>query len=115
MENLIDKAEEILEHSKEYAETYVNYQLLQITEKTAKVGSGIVFSVFSLFFIWFILLFLGVGIGIWIGHLTNSMEIGFFSVAVIFLLLIFLLMLLRKTVIVPFITNIIIKMLHDKD
>ena len=115
MDNLIDKTEQIFGHSKEYVETYVQLQLLKVTEKTAKIGSGIVFGVFGLFFIWFILLFLGIGTGIWIGHLTDSMEIGFFSVAIIFALLIVLLIVLRKKVVTPFIANLIIKTFHGKD
>jgi hypothetical protein len=115
MENIIDKTKELVEHSKEYLETYVKYQLLQAIEKVAGAVANIVYGVLGLFFLLFILMFLGIGTGIWIGHLTNSMEIGFFSVAGIFILLMLILLFMRKKLVIPFLNNLIIKILHVKE
>lgn len=115
MENLIDNAEKLFEHSKEYIETYAKYKLLQAAEKVAGIVSGIVYAVLALFFLLFILMFLGIGTGVWIGNLTNSMVIGFFSVAGIFLLIIILLFILRKKLVIPFLNNLIISILNVKE
>jgi hypothetical protein len=115
MENLIDNAQKLVEHSKEYLETYAKYKLLQATEKVAGLVSGIVYAVLALFFLLFILMFLGIGTGIWLGNLTNSMVAGFFCVAGIFLLIIVLLFLLRKKLVIPFLNNLIISTLNVKE
>lgn len=115
MENIIDKASELVEHSIEYIETYVKYQSLQAIEKVGSAVANIVYAVLGLFFLLFILMFLGIGTGIWIAHLTNSMEIGFFSIAGIFLILMLVLLLMRKKLVIPFLNNLIIKMIHGED
>jgi lipopolysaccharide export LptBFGC system permease protein LptF len=112
MENLIDNAQKLLEHSKEYVETYAKYKLLQATEKVAGTVAGIVYAVLALFFLLFILMFLGIATGIWLGNLTNSMVIGFLCVAAIFLLIIILLFMLRKKMVIPFLNNLIISILN---
>ncbi|RFS23368.1 hypothetical protein DVR12_10145 [Chitinophaga silvatica] len=85
--------------AKEYLETRLDLIKLQAAGKLSK-ALGLFFSLtmaFLLFF--FVVVFLGMVFGFWIGEMTNSYTIGFSCAAGLFILLFLVIMIFRKPLI----------------
>jgi hypothetical protein len=113
MENLKDKAEELTEDIGEYIETYYNLKVLQLTNKVAGVASVSMATLLICISSFFFLLFLGIGLGWWIGEALHNMVAGFCIVAGVYALLTLLVLAMRKNVILPMIRNIIIRKAYE--
>jgi uncharacterized membrane protein YqjE len=95
--------------AKEYLETRLDLIKLQAAGKLSK-ALGLFFSLilaFLLFF--FVIVFLGMVLGFWIGEMTNSFTIGFSCSAALFVFLLGILLIFRKSLIQVPLSNMLIK------
>lgn len=102
--------------AKEYLETRLDLIKLQAAGKLSK-ALGLFFSLilaFLLFF--FVIVFLGMVLGFWIGEMTNSFTIGFSCSAGLFIILLGVLLLFRKSLIQTPLSNVLVKeLLNEMD
>jgi uncharacterized membrane protein len=82
----------------------------------ASLGISVsVSSMLSLITAIFILLFGGLGAAWWLGEYLQNMKAGYFIVAGLYTLVLFILLAISQKIIVPGIRNIIIKKMYEQD
>jgi apolipoprotein N-acyltransferase len=113
MAEIKSKAEDLAEHAGDYFETQFKLAALNVTDKaTGMASQSFTFAVVAILAL-FVLLFLGLGLSWWIGRVINNIVGGFFIVAGVYVFLIALLLLLRKSVIAPAIRNFLIARIYE--
>lgn len=112
--NLKEKATDLADHIEDLATTFYRLSVVNITEKTSNITSGIIVTVITGVISLFVLLFLGVALSLWLGDLIESRTGGFLLGAGVFLLVLLIVVLLRKQIMSP-IRNFIIRKIYDKD
>ncbi len=100
-------------HVGEYVNTYIQLTKTKATQAASNAASGFAIGVIALIFGIFFLFFLFCGLALWLGSLVNSTAGGFFIVAALFLLIVFLIFALKNKVIVPAIRNAIISKVYE--
>jgi len=113
-QNLKEDAKDVLNHAGDYAETFYKLNLLRLTKKVSDVGSGVVNSVLIFFTSLCVLLFISFAGAWWLGDVVESRALGFLLIAAFYLLLIFILILMRKNIISPFIRNTLIRKFYEE-
>ena len=113
-QNLKEDAKDILNHAGDYAETFYKLNLVRLTKKVSDIGSGLVSSVLIFFISFCILLFISFAGAWWLGDITNNRALGFLLIAGFYLLIVFVLILMRKKVISPFIRNTLIRKIYEE-
>lgn len=113
METIKDKAEELTDDIGDYIETYYKLKVLQITDKAANAASASLTSIMVSVLGFFVLMFLGIGLGWWIGERLQNMVAGFCIIAGIYALLIVIVLALRKNLILPYIRNVFIRKAYE--
>jgi hypothetical protein len=113
MTELKNKTENLTDHVTEYIETYLSLNVLKATDKVAGIASQSIASVLAGIFAFFFLLLINIGIGYWLGQKLENMLAGFAIIAGFYGLLALLIVVLRKTVLLPFLKNIIIKSAYE--
>lgn len=102
-------AENLAKNVREYAETRINYMVLDAQEKIAdtagSIVSGLVIAIMGVF----LLFFLSIGAAWYIGEVTGKAFIGFFSIAGFYALAAILLYLMRLSLFNTPIANALIK------
>jgi hypothetical protein len=113
MEELKAKAENLTNHLGDLLNTYYELTVVTVAQKATRAAAGgftfLVIVIFSLC----ALLFLGVGLAIWLGGLLNSPAAGYFIVAGSYILLVIIFYALRKKIILPFIRDLIVKKMYE--
>lgn len=113
MKELKHKAENLTDHVTEYMETYFALNVLKATDKAAGVASssiaGMLVGVFAFFFV----LLVSIGLGYWLGQQMENMLAGFATIAGFYAVLAILILALRKSVLLPFLKNLIIKSAYE--
>jgi hypothetical protein len=114
MENLNNKAANLVNHVQDIAQTY--YDLARIN--VAQAGSKAVARAFLFFLlaglILCILLLAGIGLSLYLGKLLQDAAAGYFIVAGFYLFLVIVFYLLRKQIVFPFIRDFIVRKIYDK-
>jgi hypothetical protein len=113
MKELKHKAENLTDHVTEYIETYFALNVLKATDKAAGAASSSITGVLIGVFAFFFLLLVSIGLGYWLGQRMDNMLAGFAIVAGFYALLAILIIALRKSVLLPFLKNIIIKSAYE--
>ena len=113
MENIKDKAEDLTDDIGDYLETFYKLKVLQITDRAAGVASVSLTSIIVFVLAFFFLLFLGLGLGWWIGERMQNMVAGFCIIAGIYAVLILIVLALRKNLILPYIRNVLIRKAYE--
>jgi hypothetical protein len=113
-QNLKEDAKDILNHASDYAETFYKLNLVRLTKKVSDVASVVVNSVLIFFISLCILLFISFAGAWWLGDIVENRALGFLLVAAFYLLLIFILILMRKKIISPFIRNTLISKIYEE-
>ena len=113
-QNLKEDVKDIFNHAGDYAETFYKLSLVRLTKKVSDIGSGLVNSVLIFFISLCTLLFISFAGAWWLGDITNSRALGFLLIAGFYLLIIFILVLMRKKVISPFIRNTLIRKFYEE-
>ena len=113
VEDIKTVTENLTEHAAEYVETYVKLALINVTQKATEVATVSLAAILLTFFCMFVLLFSGVGMAVWIGEELQNMKTGYFCVAGFYLACAILFVLLRKTLIFPFVRDHIIRKVYE--
>ncbi|RYY56870.1 MAG: hypothetical protein EOO09_04700 [Chitinophagaceae bacterium] len=113
MEDLKEKTAGLVDHAEEFAQTWIKLAQVKVTEKaTNAVSFAIVVITVTLLAV-FALMFLGIALSLWLGDLVGNRALGFVLGAGGFILLFFIIALLRKNIIFPLIRDQIIKKVYD--
>src|SRR5947208_13634729 len=101
------KIDSLASHTKQYAEETLNLLLLNLYEKISRMVSGataaIIFAAFGVL----VLLFASIGLSIWIGRLLGGTFMGFFIVAIFYLLIaVFLYVMRDKWIRLPVVNSV---------
>jgi len=113
-QNLKEDAKDVLNHASDYAETFYKLSLVRLTKKVSDIASGVVNSVLIFIISLCILLFISFAGAWWLGDVVESRALGFLLIAAFYVLLIFILILMRKKVISPFIRNTLIRKIYEE-
>lgn len=103
------KDKNLFEQLKEYITTRIELVKIDLIEKSSALISTIISVVIIGFLSVFILIFLSTGLALYLGDLVQSEAAGFFIVAGIYILLVILIILLRKSLFETRIINMMIK------
>ena len=96
-------------------ETYKDLINVTVAENVSLGVSVGVVGMMSLSIMSFITLFVALGCAWWIGEAMNDMKAGFFITGAAFLLILAILLLAARKGLVPFIRNMVIKKIYEKD
>ena|ERR1700730_2248715 len=111
--DLEEDAKDLTEHVADFLETYFKLTSVKLAQKTVTFVSSLVnFAVLAGLFFLFVF-FAGLGLAWWLGTVVNSRAGGFFIAAGIYLLVMFLLMTIGKKTIIPFLRNVITRLIYD--
>jgi Putative Actinobacterial Holin-X, holin superfamily III len=113
-QNLKEDAKDVLNHASDYAETFNKLSLVRLTKKVSDIASGVVNSVLIFIISLCILLFISFAGAWWLGDVVESRALGFLLIAAFYVLLIFILIIMRKKVISPFIRNTLIRKIYEE-
>jgi len=94
--NLSDHLSALEAEIKEWGEIRIKLLQLQVFEKTANVGSFLIFGIIIINFLFFAFLFAFLALGFLIGKWVDSMSGGFAIVSCFYLLILALLLVFRK-------------------
>ena len=110
--NLKEKTTDLVDHVEDLANTFYKLSVVNLTQKTSNISSGIIVTLIAGVMGLFILLFLGVALSLWLGDLIESRTGGFLLGAAVFLVVLTVLLLMRKQIMSP-IRNFIIRKIYD--
>jgi hypothetical protein len=108
-----NKAKTLSDDIAELLDLYYKLAVVTVTEKASNAASVSITFTIIISLTMFSLLFAGLGFGWYLGERLNNVMAGYCAVAGIFLLLIILTLLLRKSYIFPYIRNTIIKKIYE--
>ena len=110
---LKQKTQQLTEHLGDLLESYYRLGVINVTDKASGIASFTLTLLIISFMTLFVLLFLGFGLGWWLGEKLDNMLAGFAIVSAFFLSLIFIVIAFRKQLLLPVIRNIIIKSVYE--
>ncbi len=113
MEEFKLKAETLTKSVGDYFDTYYKLTVLKAADKATGMVASSLAGVAVIFLGIFVLFFSGLALGIWFGQLLDNVIAGYLLVAAFYLLLIFLLFVLRKKIVFPFIRNLIVRKFYE--
>lgn len=114
MQELKEKASDLLEHAQDIAETYYKLAVVNVTEKASNIASSTITMVLSAILGMLIMFFLGLALCWWLGDLVESRALGFLLGAVFYILLLIIVIVVGKNVIFPKIRNNIIRKVYEQ-
>jgi len=100
---------ELKDAAKGYVKDRILLVKLQSAEKLSKIATGVVVGVLLAFLGMFFLIFISIAAGFYFASLTESFALGFAIVAGIYLVLMLLILLIKKSVIGKAITKATLK------
>jgi hypothetical protein len=102
------KIDSLVNHVKEYAEQSFNLLLINLYEKVSRMISGATAAIILAVFGVIVLLFLSMGVALWIGRALGEIFLGFFIVAAFYMLVAaFLYMMRDKWIRLPVVNSVI--------
>ena len=113
MDELKNKAENLTDHVSDYIETYVKLTVVNATQKVTGVASVSLIAILVTFFFMFVFMFVGVGASIWLGEVLDNMKAGYFIVGGFYLVCAFIVILVRKKIVFPYVRNQIIRKVYE--
>jgi len=113
MEQVKVKAEGLIDHVESLSETYVKLVVANAAQKGVVIAAGVINAILISLFTVFVLLFAAAGLAWWLGDLLNNRAAGFFIVAGVFALIIFLIIVFQKKSIFPLLKNMIVRKLYE--
>ncbi len=108
MDDKISSIENLYEHLEAYSKTSIELYKLKAIEKTAEVSSTLASGIAVITVASFFVLFINLGIAMWLGELLGKIYYGFFIVAGFYAFTTLLIYLFRKQWIKKPISNSII-------
>lgn len=113
MEELKNKAGDLSDSITEYIQTYYKITLLNAADKATTIAASTLASVAALVLGFFVVLFGGIALAMWLGGLLDNPALGFVLVAAFFLLIIVIIVLMKKKIVFPAIRNTLINKLYE--
>jgi hypothetical protein len=99
----------------ELIETYRTLVTVRIIQHTSLGISMSIIGILTSTLALFIFLFSGLGFAWWLGEYLHNMKLGFFIMGGVYIILLITLLLISRSVLMPFIRNYIIKKIYDQD
>jgi hypothetical protein len=109
------KFETLAEHAKDYAELRLELVKLEAAAKVSNVVSSVASAVVIGLLSLFTLLFLSVGVAWWIGQANNNPSMGFFIVGGFYAVLGVVAFVMRNSIKVPVLNNMLEALHYDYD
>lgn len=106
-------AGKLIENASDIVETSYKLLVLKVVDKATSILSSALAALTFIFIGFFVVLFLGIGIAIWIGEAMNNAKAGYFITGGIFLLVILFIYIFRKRLVFPFLKNSLIKKFYE--
>lgn len=94
--------------------TYRELAKVRMAEGAAVGGSASLLGIVLLLVVIFVLLFLGMGLAWWIGDALDNTKAGFFIVGGFYLLLLVVGVLTSRSVILPWLRNLIVRKIYEE-
>ena len=113
-EKMKDHIESLADSVEGFFKTYYRLTVVKITEKAVNIASGVVNALAVAVFGFLFLVFVCIGLALWLGDLVNSNAGGFLIMGGVFAIVIVALVVLRKKTLFPLFRNILIKKIYDK-
>ncbi|MBC7829224.1 MAG: hypothetical protein H7122_15855 [Chitinophagaceae bacterium] len=113
MEEFKAKAESLTKSVGDYFETYYKLTVIKAADKATGLAASSLAGLSVFFLSIFVLFFSGLALGVWLGQILDNDVAGYLLVAAFYLLLIFILVLLRKRIVFPFIRNLIVRKFYE--
>lgn len=113
MEEFKLKAETLTKSVGDYFDTYYKLTVVKAADKATGVAASSLAGMATFFLGIFVLFFSGMALGVWLGQVLENPVLGFLLVAAFYLFLIILLVALRKTIVFPFIRNLIVRKFYE--
>lgn len=95
---------------KDYANKRIELLKLDVTEKGVLLAGGVLFLSIIIVFLSLFLILSSFGLAIWLGKLVDNLALGYFLVAVIYLVLAVLCLIFRN-VVKDLVANLLLKLL----
>jgi hypothetical protein len=115
MEEQEKPAEKLIATAGHMIEAYRDLTTLTVVENLTRGISVSVVGIVSMVVTCFTLLFGALGLAWWIGEEMNNMKAGFFIAGSVFLLLLIVVLLLARKTLMPWIQDMAIKKIYEKD
>ncbi len=109
------KLEEFVRHSRDLGETAIRLAKLRAAEKTAAVSASLVFRVITAGLAFMVFLFGSTAAALWLGDLFGSRATGFLVVGGFYLFMLGVLLLLKKTVILPYLRDRVVRSIYSQN
>ena len=113
MDDLKEKTTDLADHVQDIADTFYKLTVVNLTQRVSNVGSGLIVGLVVGVIGFFVVLFLGVALALWLGDLLHSRTGGFLLAAAFFLLVLLIIASMRKKILFPYIRNFIIRKVYD--
>jgi ABC-type uncharacterized transport system fused permease/ATPase subunit len=84
MENNTNLIEDLIEKTVDYGKASLELTKLKALDKTADVASSLIAQSVVIIILFSFLLFLNLGLALWLGELLGEIHLGFFAVAVFY-------------------------------
>ncbi|RYG51138.1 MAG: phage holin family protein [Chitinophagaceae bacterium] len=107
------KAGDLSDSITEYIQTYYKLTLLNAADKATTIAASTLASVVALVLGFFVILFGGIALAMWLGSLLDNPALGFVLVAGFFLLVIIIIVALKKKIVFPAIRDNLINKLYE--
>lgn len=112
MSALKEKTADIVDHIEDIAETYYRLTIVNATQKATSLASSVVLVLIVAALGMFVLVFLAIALAIWLGDIMNSRSGGFLLSAGIFLVVLGIVVLIRKSIIKA-IRDLIVRKIYE--
>ena len=112
-EDIKEDAMDIVNHVGDFLETYYQLLTVRLAQKFIDITSSLINSIILAFLGLLFLSFVGLGLAWWLGNVVDNRAAGFFITAGIYLVIIFLLIVMRKKLIFPFLRNFLTGKIYD--
>ena len=113
MEKIATNIEMLFEKAQDYTKSSIELLKLNAIDKTADIAASLIFKLAFGLIVAMFLLFVNIGISLFLGKLIGENYLGFFIVSVFYLILAIILYIFRNQLISVPITNLVIKKLLE--
>ena len=114
-QDIKDKTEDLISHAGDLLDTFYKVSMLRVTKKVTQVASAAISVIILCTVGMLVLFFASLGLAWWLGDIMNSRTGGFLLVAGIYLAVTVCLILMRKKIVFPFIRELLIRKVYDKN
>lgn len=112
MEELKTKVADLTDHAGDMLDTYYRLAVIKFTRKSAKVATAAITLFVIATFALCVILFIGLGLAIWLGTYMNA-ALAYFIVAAFYLALIAGFWAFRKKLVFPMVRDFLVRKIYD--